>query len=255
MSTQSIEALLARLYTCNETRRTFFSNPDEVLSLFDLNESERQSLLEIDVPGFLLATNSFSYKRWKANHWRLQLTKTFLTYDDLFDSALLTRTMSLFATRVASGRYAIDAPQWTPRGIVSDLLPVAPLNQLNQDHLLSEQQHLQPVNGVWKRLWSLHLRDHHLTRLFFLNPSSAATGDPISLHNSPGVTMTYVVLSGASSGAHIRAYSNGGDVIASEAARPGRTITFPADVKQQVEFEAADSVPCELLCIKTLAAI
>lgn len=63
MSATEVETFLARLYTEKEFLEKFQKNPKHVLDNWDLTESEKKSLLEIDMASLELAAHSFRVKK------------------------------------------------------------------------------------------------------------------------------------------------------------------------------------------------
>ena len=63
MSSPSLEAFLARLYTDEAVLAAFLADPAPLLARSSLSEAERAALLGIDRTGLILAARSFRAKR------------------------------------------------------------------------------------------------------------------------------------------------------------------------------------------------
>jgi hypothetical protein len=63
MSAQALELALARLYTDAILRGEFLREPESALAQFDLTAAERESLLQMDRAGLVLAARSYGSKR------------------------------------------------------------------------------------------------------------------------------------------------------------------------------------------------
>ncbi len=63
MSSPSLEAFLARLYTDEVMLAAFLADPAPLLARSTLSETERAALRGIDRTGLILAARSFSAKR------------------------------------------------------------------------------------------------------------------------------------------------------------------------------------------------
>lgn len=83
MSSVEVETFLARLYTEKEFLEKFQENPTLVLENWELTESERNSILEMDLYSLELAAHSFRVKKsfvekQKKKFSRLQTIKNWL---------------------------------------------------------------------------------------------------------------------------------------------------------------------------------
>jgi hypothetical protein len=256
MSAAHAELLLASLYTDHDVRRAFLRDPDSVISLFELDASERQSFIEIDRPGLVLAANCFSYKRWKATQRRHLLSRQFVSYTHLFDADLLGRARKLLDARIGAGLFSQRPRELTPHGLVSDLLSAMPGNQINHEHAFLESPHLAVLGPIWQRLFGLHLRDHHLVRLYFLRLSESAPQDAMTLHPRPGTYTTYVPLGPDAFKSALRIEYGDGASPRYFPLTSGTVVTVPSDVRQVVEIGSCRTPEqgYAFLCVKTLSA-
>jgi hypothetical protein len=261
MSAVAVENLLALLYTNTGVRKDFIANPSRVMMDFELDDTERTALLDMDWPGLTLAGNGFGYKRWKSNQWRHSDAYIFTSYDGVFAESDIMPLRTLFASRIAEGRVKTEKLRSTHAGIVGDVLKTMPENQINYEHVLLENPKLSSVIAVWQKLYGLNLHHHYLIRAYFYRATAEALGVAEPLHARPGVCNTYIPLSPSLADGmpvgYVTALMNDGQAISKQPLIAGRFITFPADVAQRIDASQANQnlqTPIDVLCIKTLCA-
>jgi hypothetical protein len=261
MSAVAVENLMALLYTNTGVRKSFIANPSEIMADFDLDETERNALLNTDWPGLVLAGNGFGYKRWKSNQWRHSDAYIFTSYDSVFDESDIAPLRVMFTHRIEEGKIKNQKLRSTHAGVVGDILKTMPENQINHEHVLLENPKLTSVISIWQKLYGLNLNHHYLIRAYFYRATLEAIGVPESLHARPGACNTYIPLSPAlesgSPAGYITALMNDGQTISKEPLIAGRFITFPADVAQRIDAGEDNpnlQTPIDVLCIKTLCA-
>ena len=252
---------MALLYTNVGIRKKFISNPTEVMIDFELDDAERNALLDTDWPGLVLAGNGFGYKRWKSNQWRHSDAYIFTSYDRVFTELNISPLRALFIQRIEEGKIKTQKLRSTHVGVVADILKTMPENQINYEHVLLENTKLTSVISVWQKLYGLNLNHHYLIRAYFYRATPEAIGVAETLHARPGACNTYIPLSPAlengSPAGYITALMNDGKTISKEPLIAGRIITFPADVAQRIDVGEANQnlqTPIDVLCIKTLCA-
>ncbi|MEO0014367.1 MAG: hypothetical protein RLZZ535_2756 [Cyanobacteriota bacterium] len=248
---------MAIFYTNAGARKKFELNPSNFLEGYELTVEERNSLMNMDWPGLTLAGNGFGYKRWKANQWRCAEAYLFTSYNDVFTSSHLDSVSLLFKNKIDNEKVKHEKLHATHAGIVGHLLKVPPENQINYEHVLFEDESLQSVTAVWRRLCELNLHNHYLIRAYLHRATKDTFNSPEILHSRPGVYISYVPLTSSDKNYYVTALLNNGDIICKEPLLYGRVITFPADVTQRIECDdGANDLPhtLDMLCIKTLCA-
>lgn len=258
MSGFEVEKCLAALYTHADLRQEFLHAPDQVLARFELTDGERDGLLHIDKVGLVVAGNCYGAKRAKYIQWMHALALTVQSFERLVATSLLKAAAEEMLAYRASHQRA-DAPAAIGQAGVYDFLDWDTASSYSLDCLLQEQEGLSDVLGVWSRLKTSPLKNHHLLRCLALSVSEAGRGMN-SHHDRPGAYMTYlcmpsIALAPATEEVVLRVANDSG-VTRKFSLKPENCVIVPAHMSQGFdEKEGEPALAPQVLVFKSLAAV